>query len=101
MDFKLIWTERAISDLTEIVRYYREELKTPDGARKVGTAIIEHVEVLRAFPDIGPVYPKRNGTHREVLCYQNRIFYRIDRDARAVYIAHIRHARQDPASLDL
>ena len=25
MDFKLIWTERALSDLAEVIRHYRED----------------------------------------------------------------------------
>jgi plasmid stabilization system protein ParE len=101
MDFKLIWTNRALSDLAAIVRYYREEEKSAEAALKVGSAIVEHVEVLRTFPDIGPRYPKKDGIHREVLCYDYRIFYRVDRDTRTVYIARIWHGRQDPASLEL
>jgi plasmid stabilization system protein ParE len=101
MDFKLIWTHRALSDLAEIVRYYREERKSVEAALKVGSAIIEHVEVLCTFPDIGPRYPKKDGIHREVLCYEYRIFYRVDRDARTVYIARVWHGRQDSTELEL
>lgn len=100
MDFKLIWTTRALSDLEAIVRYYREEEKSVQAASKVGSAMVEHVEVLRTFPYIGPRYLKKDGVHREVLCFDYRIFYRVDRDARAVYIARIWHGRQDPAALE-
>jgi plasmid stabilization system protein ParE len=101
MDFKLIWTKRALDDLAAIVRYYCEEEKSVEAALKVGSAIVEHVEVLRAFPDIGPRYPKKDGIHREVLCYDYRIFYRVDRETRSVYIARVWHGRQDPAGLEL
>jgi len=59
MDFKLIWTERALSDLAEVVRHFREDEKSIEAARKVGSAIIEQVEVLQTLPDIGPRYPRK------------------------------------------
>jgi plasmid stabilization system protein ParE len=101
MDFKLSWTERAVADLEEIVRYYQEVERSAEAAGKVGTAIIDRVEVLQTFPDIGPRYPTKDGVHREVLCYDFRIFYRVDREARLVYIVRIWHGRQDPTSLVL
>ena len=101
MDFKLIWTQRAISDLSAIVRYYLEDEKSVEAAAKVGPAIVERVEILQTFPDIGPRYPRKDGVHREVLCFDYRIFYRVDRESRVVYIARIWHGSQDPASLEL
>jgi plasmid stabilization system protein ParE len=101
MDFKLSWTERAVADLAEIVRYYRDDEKSVEAAKKVGTAIIDRVEVLQTFPDIGPRYPKKDGVHREILCYDFRIFYRVEREARIVYIVRIWHGRQDLSSLIL
>ena len=76
MDFKLIWTNRAISDLAEIVRYYVEVEQSREAARKVGTSILDRVELLRTFPDIGPRYQRGHGIHRQVLCFTYRIFYR-------------------------
>jgi len=101
MDFKLSWTERALADLAEIIRHYREDENSLEAARKVGSAIIDRVEVLQTFPDIGPRYPRADGLHREVLCYDYRIFYRVDHDTHTVYIARIWHGRQDPLSLVL
>jgi plasmid stabilization system protein ParE len=57
MDFKLIWTNRALSDLAAIIRYYREEEKSTEAALKVGSAIVEPVEVLRTFPAETPKAP--------------------------------------------
>ena len=101
MDFKLSWTDRALADLEEVVRHYREDEGSVEAAKKVGSAIMDRVEVLQSFPDIGPRYPRKDGFHREVLCYDYRIFYRVDHDARVVYIARIWHGRQDPTSLEL
>ncbi|HEY0967619.1 MAG TPA: type II toxin-antitoxin system RelE/ParE family toxin [Opitutaceae bacterium] len=101
MDFKLIWTDRAIGDLAEIIRHYREDEKSLAAAQKVGLAIIQRVEILQTFPEIGPRYPRENGIHREVLCYDYRIFYRVDRDAHVVYVARVWHGRQDTSTLTL
>ena len=101
MDFKLSWTDRALADLEELVRHYREDEGSVEAAKKVGTAIMDRVEILQSFPDIGPRYPRRDGIHREVLCHDYRIFYRVDHDTRVVYIARVWHGRQDPASLEL
>ena len=101
MDFKLSWTEKALTDLAEVVRHYREDEQSLEAAQKVGSAIMERVEILQSFPDIGPRYPRSGGIHREVLCYDYRIFYRVDHEARVVHIARIWHGRQDPAALAL
>lgn len=99
MDFALIWTEQALSDLERAVRYYRDELGKVDVAVQVGTEILERVEILKAFPDIGPLYPRKSGIHREIHCYDYRIFYRADHDAKVVYIARVWHGRQDVREL--
>jgi plasmid stabilization system protein ParE len=45
MDFQLIWTENAITDLRGIVAYYVHEEKSAASALKVGNAIVERVEI--------------------------------------------------------
>jgi plasmid stabilization system protein ParE len=101
MDFSLIWTEQALGDLEAVVRYYRDEKNSIETAARVGSEFIERVEILKSFPDIGPLYPRKSGVHREVLCYDYRIFHRADHDAKIVYIARVWHGRQDLRSLEL
>jgi plasmid stabilization system protein ParE len=101
VDFKLIWTERSLEDLHSIVRHYARDEHSPEAAVKVGRAILERVEILQSFPDIGPRYPRPNGVHREVQCFDYRIFYRVDHKVRVVYIARIWHGARDPKSLEL
>lgn len=57
MDFKLSRTERALSDLAEIVRHYREDVQSVEAATKVGSAIIERVEILQASLTSARVIP--------------------------------------------
>ena len=101
MDFELIWTNRASSDLEDIVKYYKIERSSESVAVKVGGAIIERVEILRSFPDIGPLYPRYVGPHREILCFDYRIFYRVDRTESKVFIARVWHGRMDLSLLQL
>ena len=101
MDFRLIWTDSAITDLRGLVAYYVREEKSPDAALKVGNAIIDRVEILKSFPDIGPSYPRIGGAHREIKCYEYRIFYKVDRDLKIVYIARVWHGARDLGALTL
>jgi plasmid stabilization system protein ParE len=101
VDFKLIWTDRALEDLRAIVVHYQRDESCPEAAAKVGNAILERVEILQSFPDIGPRYPRPNGAHREVQCFSFRIFYRVDHDTRVIYVARIWHGARSPESLDL
>ncbi len=56
MEYKIIWTEPALTDLNNIYAYIANE--NPDAAQKVGENILNHVDVLEKFPFIGPAYPR-------------------------------------------
>jgi plasmid stabilization system protein ParE len=47
MDFKVIWSDSAISDLKEICDYIARD--KPNAAEKVGRGILEHVKLLESF----------------------------------------------------
>jgi toxin ParE1/3/4 len=94
--FEIIWTETASADLESIVAHLAE--KSPDAAEKTANSIVNHVEVLRTFPQIGPRYAKDPRRRvREVLCGKYRIFYRLNEQLNAVEILTVWHgARQEP-----
>lgn len=96
MDFKIIWTAPALEDLQAVVRYIARN--DPTAAVRVGDKIIDHIEVLKSFPEIGPVYRRRPaGDVRQITCRPFRVFYRLNRDKRLVEILHVWHgARQEP-----
>ena len=96
MDCKVIWTDPAIEDLGEIVRYIAAD--DPSSARRVGDDIIRTVELLQRFPLLGPPYaPVRDGSVREVLCWNYRIFYQVSSSRRTVEILTIWHGgRNEP-----
>jgi len=94
MDYKVIWSNPAITDLKEICDYIAK--RDPTAALKVGQGILEHVCLLESFPLIGPPYPRGSrGDLREIVFRKWRIFYEADEAARRVEILHIRHSARD------
>lgn len=90
MECKVIWTDPAIGDVREIVAYIARD--NAEAAGRIGQDIIATVEVLAAFPLIGPRHGDAQlGEIREVLCWNYRIFYRVLPKKRLVEILHIRH----------
>jgi plasmid stabilization system protein ParE len=53
VDYEVVWTEPAASDLEAILRYIAEDNSSAAQAMRV--EILEHVELLCQFPLIGPV----------------------------------------------
>lgn len=99
MGWKIIWTEPALDDLAAAIRYIAAD--NSDAAVSVGDKIVDHVDVLSAFPEIGPLYRRRpSGDIREILTSPFRVFYRIKRRERLVEILHVWHAAREE-SLDL
>lgn len=96
MDFEIRWTATAADDLESIITYTAE--RDPQAAERLGTSIIDHIEVLRTFPRIGPRHKKRaSGDVREILCELYRVFYRVNERSRYVEILTILHgAREEP-----
>ena len=79
MDFRIVWTAPALEDLEGLVRYIAQD--DTAAAIRVGDQIVDHVGVLRSFPEIGPVYRRRPaGDVRQITCRPFRVFYRISRD---------------------
>ena len=96
MDFKVIWTESAISDLKDICDYVSRD--NPAASEKIGRGILNHVKILETFPFIGPAYPRGSGgTIREIVYGNYRIFYEVTQKETVVHVLHIWHgARSEP-----
>ncbi len=96
MDFKVIWTDSAISDLKQICTFVSRD--NPSASRKVGRGIMDHVSILETFPFIGPAYPRRSsGTIREIVFGSYRIFYEVMSESKVVNVLRVWHsARGEP-----
>jgi plasmid stabilization system protein ParE len=67
-------------------------------AERVTTAIMERVELLKAVPKLGAVYPKGlQGPYRVIISGRYRIFYRVLESSHRIDILLVWHgARQEP-----
>ena len=87
---KLIWSERAISDLENIYDYIAAD--SPRYAQYTIQNIFQSTERLETFPDSGrhlPEFP--NIPHRELILANYRIIYRYDDNELAIKIITVIH----------
>lgn len=96
MDFKVIWSDAAVADLSEICSYIAQH--DLEAARRTGHGLLDHVRILESFPFIGPTYPRgAHGALREIVFRPYRIFYDVSEPSCCVEILHIWHgARKEP-----
>ena len=93
MDFRLLFTQKALKDLAEIIGYIAED--DPQAAERFGNSLLDHVQLLTRFPRMGAAIRKRARvrklSHSPILVY-----YRIRDDKRLIEILHLRHASRKP-----
>ena len=96
MDFEIDWTESALQDFEDAVRYIARHHAS--AAERLRLDILESVETLTRFPFFGPVYERdRSGRTREIPCRSYRIFYRVDESDHRIQILVIQHgSRREP-----
>ena len=96
MDFKVVWSEQAITDLREICSFIAEH--NPQAAERMGKGILDHVRILASFPFIGPTYPRgARGPLRQIVFRSYRIFYDVSEESRRIEVLHVWYgARDDP-----
>ena len=74
---RLVWTERAIADLDEIVEYIAFD--NPNAARRLAMRVESHLSQLSLHPMSGPVPPEDDsGFYRQVTESPCRVIYRFD-----------------------
>jgi toxin ParE1/3/4 len=90
MAFRIVWSETALADLRDLVRYIARD--DPQVARRFGDLIITKVQSLKTFPRIGRIVPEfRNDRLRELITAPFRIVYEIDDETSTLAILRIWH----------
>ena len=99
-DYQVIWSLRAVGELDAIGEYIARD--RPAAARRLIAAVQARVGKLAQFPFSGARFRRtRTGLYREISYKKYRIFYRVDRRAKRVYVTTIWHgARRGPRRLD-
>jgi addiction module RelE/StbE family toxin len=90
---KLRFTPRAAKDLADIADYIRE--RNPPAALRVRAAILESLQSLVLFPDIGR-QQKVEGVRKLVTQrYRYLVYYMVDGEVEEIVILTIQHPAQE------
>jgi plasmid stabilization system protein ParE len=96
VDYRLLYTQRALNDLAEIIGHIAED--DPDAASRFGGSLLDHVDLLARFPRMGSIIRRRPQV-RKLVHSPFLIYYRLDDVNRMIQIVHLRHgARKPPVS---
>ena len=95
MDFQVLYTEPALVELEEVMRW--SWLNHPGTSERFANALLNHVDLLKDFPYLGAPVHGCPGVRR-LQHSQLHIYYRVVLEPRRVEILHFWHsARRDPA----
>lgn len=89
MAYKILYTDEALVELEILLDYIRAD--SPRSAGRFGTALLNHIELLREFPRIGLPVSGRS-TVRRIFHSPVRVYYRLHEDRNVVEILHFWHA---------
>jgi toxin ParE1/3/4 len=74
---KVIWTERAVDDLTSIANYC--ERHSSNYAASIVSKLFKRVNILKTMPEIGRIVPEKNDDRiRELIEGNYRIIYQFE-----------------------
>ncbi|NQX01525.1 type II toxin-antitoxin system RelE/ParE family toxin [bacterium] len=91
MAFKIVWSEIALADLHDLVRYIA--LDDRHVAKRFGDLIVSKVKSLQTFPRIGRIVPEYREEHlRELIVTPYRIVYEIEEETMKLSILRIWHS---------
>ena len=95
VDCRLIWSESSIEDLGAIVRFIA--LRDGSGmARQIGFGIYDRAQILTRHPEVGSVLSEKQDSRWRKLIFNSwKIAYRIDAEARVVYVVRVWHAARN------
>ena len=94
MAYKILYNEKALGDLEAILDYIRAD--NPAAAQRFGTALLNHVDLLKNFPYIGSPVAERQGV-RSLVHTPIVIYYHVEENPNVIEILHFWHgSRSDP-----
>jgi len=97
MDRKLIWTEKASSDIEAIIRYIAR--RNPNAAARIGLGIYERAQILLEHPEAGTILDElREGDWRKLVFRRWKIVYTIRGDV--IIIGRVWPAAMGEADLE-
>ena len=99
MDYKVILSDRFLSDLREIVDYLNEHADA-DTAYRIGNELLDRALDVGQQPFQGKPVKQRPGA-RKVLRYPYLIYYDVNETRGTVEVLRVWHGARDPRTLRL
>ena len=90
---KIVWTDRAESELAQTLRYLTENFSNREVSR-LAENIESTLKIIIAHPKLFPASIKRKNVRRVVILRFNTMYYRVRRDK--IEILSFFSNRQDP-----
>jgi toxin ParE1/3/4 len=91
MDYKVVWSPRAIDDLEAIAVYIAAD--SPSYAAAVVKSILQSTRSLKQFPYSGRIVPEiGEETIREKFVYSYRVIYRVQENT--ITVAAVIHGKR-------
>lgn len=90
---RVAYTPRALADLEEIADYIKA--RSPQGAARVRTAILDALQTLAQFPRVGRSQTVEAVRKIGVRKYPYLIFYMVDEAAEEIVVLTIRHGSRE------
>ncbi|MGA6981415.1 MAG: type II toxin-antitoxin system RelE/ParE family toxin [Candidatus Sulfotelmatobacter sp.] len=98
MDYQLLYTQRALTDLAEIIAHIAED--DANAASRFGSSLLDHIDLLARFPHMGSIARRRPQVEK-LLHTPFLIYYRTKDESRTVEVLHVRHGARKPPSSEL
>ena len=97
MERKLIWTERASSDIEAIIRYIAR--RNPQAASRIGFGIYDRAQILLQHPEAGTILDElREGGWRKLIFRRWKIVYSVRGDT--IFIGRVWPAAMGEADFE-
>jgi plasmid stabilization system protein ParE len=93
VDYRVLFTQRALSDLSQIVGHIAQD--DDAGASRFGEALLDHVDLLGRFPRMGNAIRKRSRV-RKLVHSPIIVYYRVREEKCLIEILHFRHGSRKP-----
>jgi len=94
--FKIILTDSALGDFERLMNWSRDHYAA--STEKFGTSLLNHVDLLKAFPLLGRPVSGYAGVRR-LLHSPLYVYYRIDQSREAIEVLRFWHASRRPPEL--
>lgn len=97
-EYSYRFTEKAVQDFNEILRYISVDLANPIAAQNLGKKFFEKIDGVRAFPDLGALVNNEflsDKTVRKLLVDNYIIYYKAHYDEKIISVVRIVYGKRN------